>query len=125
MLQKIVLIMAAGSVGTLARYSLAGWAQRMAGAGFPWGTFVVNMVGCFTVGLLWALFERRWAIPAETRTIVLVGFMGAFTTFSSYILESGLMLRTADWTGAVVYIGLQNFIGIAALMAGLAVANVF
>lgn len=122
MLNKILLLMTAGAVGTLARYALAGLVQRSLGVWLPWGTLAVNVVGCFAAGLLWTLFERRWAIPAEARTIVLVGFMGAFTTFSAYILESGLMLRAADWNGAILYIFLQNAVGLVALWGGLTVA---
>lgn len=58
MLQKILLIMLAGSAGTLARYSLASWVQRLTGGSFPLGTLAVNVIGCFTAGFLWTLFEE-------------------------------------------------------------------
>ena len=69
-------------------------------------------------GLLWTLFQNRWPVSGETRTIVLVGFMGAFTTFSAYILETGEMLRSAEWIYAIGNMVLQNGLGIAALIAG-------
>src|SRR3990172_253106 len=82
MIHKLALLALAGSLGTLARYGLAGLVHRYDGASFPWGTLAVNVTGCFLVGLLAALFESRWPVTGETRVILLVGFMGAFTTFS-------------------------------------------
>lgn len=122
-MQKIVLLMIAGSVGTLARYGLAGAVHRYAGASFPWGTLAVNLTGCFLAGLLWALFESRWPVHAETRTIVLVGFMGAFTTFSAFILETGELMRSAQWLYAAANLGLQNGLGCVALFLGMALGR--
>ena len=81
MVQKLLWLSLAGAVGTLARYSLAGVVHRISGVSFPWGTLTVNIFGCFVAGVLWALFENRWPLSGETRVLVLVGFMGAFTTF--------------------------------------------
>lgn len=118
MLQKLVWLALAGSLGTLCRFGLAGFVHRVNGVSFPWGTFTVNMVGCFAAGLLWALFQNRWPVSGETRTIVLVGFMGAFTTFSAYILETGEMMRATEWVYAIGNMVLQNGLGLVALMAG-------
>lgn len=124
MFHKIFFLLLAGAVGTGARYGLSGLVQRNSSSiWLPWSTLAVNISGCFVAGLLWTLFEERWPIPSEVRTVVLVGFMGAFTTFSSYILESCLMLRAADWFGASVYMLLQNVVGIAALLGGMFVAR--
>jgi len=117
-LQKLLLLSVAGALGTLARYELAGLVQRLAGASFPLGTFVVNVAGCFVAGLLWALFEARWAVTGETRIIVLVGFMGAFTTFSAFILETTELLRASQWFYAGLNLILQNALGISALFLG-------
>lgn len=124
MFQKIFFLLLAGAVGTGARYGLSGLVQRNSSTVWlPWSTLAVNISGCFVAGLLWTLFEERWPIPPEVRTVVLVGFMGAFTTFSSYILESCLMLRAADWLGASVYMLLQNVVGIVALLSGMFAAR--
>lgn len=123
MLQKLVLLAAAGAVGTLARYGLAGFIQRIDGVAFPWGTATVNTIGCFLAGLLWALFENRWPVSAETRTIILVGFMGAFTTFSAFILESGELIRSSQWLYAASNVVLQNGLGFVALFVGTAVGR--
>src|SRR5690349_844226 len=93
-MKRLLLLGATGAVGTLARYWLSGIVQRIAGAGFPWGTLVVNGLGCFVFGFVWTLAEDRLLIGGQTRLILLVGFMGAFTTFSTYIFETQQMLVT-------------------------------
>ncbi len=120
MIMKIALLALAGALGTLSRYGLAGLVQRLAGPYFPWGTLAVNILGCFIVGVLWTLFRHRLPVAAETRVIVLVGFMGAFTTFSAYILETGELMRDHEWIYAFANFSLQNGLGLAALMVGMA-----
>ena len=123
MLQKLALLALAGAMGTLARYGLAGFVQRISGVSFPWGTVVVNICGCFLAGLLWSLFENRMTVSGETRTIVLVGFMGAFTTFSTLILETNDLLRSTEWLHAVANLTIQNGIGLLALFIGIALGR--
>ncbi len=123
MLQKLILIALAGGLGTLARYGLAGLVQRWAGAGFPWGTVAVNAIGCFLFGIIWALGSGRLALSPEVRVIVLVGFMGAFTTFSTYVSETGQMLANSQWLLAGGNIMLQNVVGLALFFAGLAMVR--
>ena len=120
MLSKLALLALAGALGTLSRYGLAGLVQRLAGPYFPWGTLAVNVIGCFLAGMLWALFRHRLPVTPETRTVILVGFMGAFTTFSAYILETGELMRAHEWAYAMAYFSLQNGVGIAALLVGMA-----
>jgi len=117
---KILLIAMAGAVGTLARYWIGGLVQRSAGSGFPWGTFAVNMAGCFLFGLVWSLAEERMVISAEARVVVLVGFMGALTTFSSFIFETGTLMRDSQWALAFGNIALENITGLVLLFLGFA-----
>ena len=123
MLQKLLLLAIAGALGTLARYGLSGLVHRSTSALFPWGTLAVNILGCFLAGMLWTLFESRWPVTSQTRTIVLVGFMGAFTTFSAYILETGAMVQSSQWQPALCNLALQNGLGFAALYAGAVLAR--
>jgi len=120
---RIVWIALGGAVGTVARYTLAGLVQRLAGDGFPWGTFAVNFCGCFLFGLCWAVAEHRVTISPEIRLTVLVGFMGAFTTFSTYAFETSGMLRESQWWTAAGNVAGQNLLGVAALFVGLAVGR--
>lgn len=123
MIQKLVWLALAGAVGTVARYGLTGLVHRINGISFPWGTVAVNLVGCLLAGFIWTLFANRWPLSGETRTLVLVGFMGAFTTFSALIFETGELLRDAEWTYAVVNLTLQNGLGLIALFAGAALGR--
>ena len=123
MIQKFIWLAVAGAAGTLTRYTLAGLVHRIDGASFPWGTLAVNATGCFLAGLLWALFETRWAVSGETRVIILVGFMGAFTTFSAYILETGELVRASEWAYALANVSLQNTLGFLALLVGMAIGQ--
>ncbi len=123
MIQKLAWLALAGALGTLARYALAGFVHRINGVSFPWGTVTVNLTGCFLAGLLWALFENRWLVSGETRTLVLVGFMGAFTTFSTLILETGQLLVSGEWIYAAANIAIQNGLGLVAWVAGTALGR--
>jgi CrcB protein len=123
MIQKICLLALAGAVGTLARYGLSGFVHRINGVSFPWGTITVNLTGCLLAGLLWTLFENRWPISGEMRMIVLVGFMGAFTTFSAMILETGELVRSAEWIYALANLTIQNVIGFIALFVGVVIGR--
>lgn len=113
----------AGVLGTLARYWLGGFVQRAYGGVFPWGTYAVNMAGCFLFGVVWTMAEERLLISGEARTIILIGFMGAFTTFSSFIFETDRLLKDSQWALAAGNIALQNVSGIAFLMLGIALSR--
>jgi fluoride exporter len=118
MVQKVLLLAAAGALGTLARYGLSGIVQRFTGAGFPWGTLAVNVLGCLLAGCFWGFAEQRISLSAQARVVVLIGFMGAFTTFSAFVLETNEMLRDGEWLRAAGNITLQNTVGFVALIIG-------
>ncbi len=119
-MQKIILIAAAGAAGTLARYFLGGLVQRLYGGSFPWGTFAVNISGTFLFGFIWSLAEERLVISGEARAVILVGFMGAFTTFSTFMFETGELMRDSEFALAFGNLALQNVVGIIFLILGLA-----
>ena len=124
MAQKLLWLAFAGSLGTVSRYLLAGLVQRITGDSFPWGTLAVNGFGCLIFGIIWALASERFAIGAEARTILLIGFLGAFTTFSSAIAEFSQMAVDAEWVRAVVYFMGGNAVGIGAFFAGSAIGRI-
>ncbi|MEW6579252.1 MAG: fluoride efflux transporter CrcB [Chloroflexota bacterium] len=123
MLQKMVLIALAGAVGTLARYGLSGLIQRVSGGDLPLGTLVVNILGCFLFGLVWALAEDRLLLEEQTRMVLLGGFMGAFTTFSTFVFDTGAMVREAQWLLATGNVLVQTGVGLAALYGGIVVGR--
>jgi len=118
---KLCLIALAGGIGTLARYGLAGVAQRAFSGEFPAGTLAVNLFGCLLAGLVWALAESRLNFGGDMRAYVFVGFMGAFTTFSTYILETSELLRNGQWLLAGTNLVVHTFAGIALFAVGLSV----
>jgi CrcB protein len=120
---RLLLLAAAGAAGALCRYGLAGLVQSGLGARFPWGTLGVNLLGCFAAGALFALFEARYALSGEARVILFIGFLGAFTTFSGYMLETTELARDAQWLAVATNMVLQNGLGAMALYAGLVVAR--
>ena len=112
-----------GGCGTLSKILLIALVHRLVPWPFPWGTLAVNLLGSFLFGLVFALAQERTMISAETRIIVLTGFMGAFTTFSTFMFETGELLRDSQWALAAGNLLLQNVVGLAAVFAGWALAR--
>ena len=123
--QRLTWLAVAGAVGTLARYGLSGMVQRLQPTLFPWGTFAVNGLGCLLFGIIWALAEERMIISGQTRLILLVGFMGAFTTFSTFAFETSQMLDDSQWLFAAANLLVQNVLGIALVLLGIAMGRLF
>lgn len=122
-MSNIILIIIAGGLGALARYGLSILVQSISSRPFPWGTMVVNVLGCFVFGVLWSFLEGRLSISAETRAIILVGFMGSFTTFSTYMFETSQLLKESQWLSVIGNVAGQNIVGIAVLFLGLAIGR--
>jgi CrcB protein len=98
-----VLSLAAGSLaGGFARYWFGGYIYRFAGTSFPYGTFAVNMTGCFLIGLLDALAMDRFVLGPNGRLLLMTGFCGAFTTFSTLILETSNLMKGGDFVRALL-----------------------
>jgi len=100
-------IAAGGALGALARYGLSGLVHAWAGSRLPWGTLAVNLIGCFALGLLMELSRQTGWVPAEFRLVAGVGFLGAFTTFSTFGVETLLALEGGDWLGAAWNVALN------------------
>ncbi|SKA80277.1 CrcB protein [Paucidesulfovibrio gracilis DSM 16080] len=122
-MNKIFVLALGGAAGTLSRYWLSGIAQRFFGASFPMGTFAVNMLGSLCFGLLWGLFENRVGFSPELRLLLLTGFMGAFTTFSTYMFESGALLRHGQYLSLLLNVGGQSLLGLTLVLLGMALGR--
>ena len=120
---KIVLLMLAGGTGTVARYFLSSAVQRLTTSPFPWGTLGVNVLGSLVFGAIWAVTETRVDLSDQLRLLLLVGFMGGFTTFSSFAFETTQLMDNSGWLIAAGNIALQNALGIAAVLGGIALGR--
>jgi CrcB protein len=107
----------AGFFGSIARYVVSGAASRV-DESFPWGTFVVNITGSFLLGFLVASFAHRYVVHADLRIAVTVGFLGAYTTFSTLALESFEFAETKAWGWAIANVVLSLIAGLGAVWLG-------
>ena len=121
---KLLLIGLAGFIGTLSRYWLPGVVARRYGETFPMGTLVVNLVGCFLVGLLFYLLQERFLVNQTVRTVILIGFLGGFTTFSSFGLQTFTLLQDGEFGLAALNILGANLIGLVLVWAGYTLARI-
>ena len=122
-MQKTIFIGLAGLVGTLLRYWLSGVVARQYGETFPWGTIVVNLVGCFLAGFVFYMTEERLLVNPVLRTAILIGLLGGFTTFSSYGLQTFTLLRDGELGLATLNLAVSNFVGLLMVWAGYVTAK--
>lgn len=118
----IALVALGSALGGVARYVASGWIQGHGGTGFPAGTLAVNVTGCLLLGFL-----TRWLVgvpgSAPWRTLLAIGFCGAFTTFSTFSFELVQLLRDREWPAASAYLAGSVVFGVGALLLGFAAAD--
>lgn len=119
----LLLIGIGGFAGAIARYVVDGAVAERTGGAYPWGTFAVNASGAFALGLLFALSADRAILPAEIRGPILIGFIGAFTTFSTFMFESWRLAETGEIGAALANLIGSTVVGIVAVAVGLAVGR--
>lgn len=119
---QLVAIGVGGAIGAVLRFVISGIAYNLLGQNFPWGTLVVNMIGCFLIGLFAQLFEEI-AISPNLRVLVLVGGLGAFTTFSTYALENVNLLKDGQFGTAFLDVILSTVLGVVFVFLGMVLAN--
>jgi CrcB protein len=120
---RLALIAIFGAAGTLARYGLQGVVQIRAGSTFPYGTLLVNLTGCFLLGLIGQFTLNRMVISPDWRVAIAVGFFGGYTTFSSFGWETAKMLEEGEWTWATTYVAASVIVGLLLTVAGIRLAN--
>jgi len=116
---KILAIASGGAIGAMLRYAVASGTHALFGRGFPYGTLVVNVVGCLGMGFLYILLLERLSLGPEWRAALQVGLLGAFTTFSTFSMETLLLLESGETQKAVINIILSVFLCLAATWAGM------
>ncbi|MFN8590739.1 MAG: fluoride efflux transporter CrcB [Thermomicrobiales bacterium] len=112
-----------GAAGAASRYGVSQWAGNRFGWSFPWGTLTVNLVGSLIIGLLMAVLAARQADPAY-RLLLVTGFLGGFTTFSSFSFEALALLEARRWESALLYVGGSLLFGLVACGIGLGLGRI-
>jgi CrcB protein len=119
----LVLVGVGGFLGAVSRYLVDGWVSNLSGASFPFGTLVVNVSGAFVLGVLFALSIERAVVPPAIRAPVLIGFIGAYTTFSTLTLETWRLVEDGSLAAAFGNLAGSMLLGMVAVVAGLALGR--
>lgn len=121
MIKNLLLIAIGGGVGSMARYLCQKWFNQNYPHPFPWGTFVVNLLGCFLIGILYEASEKSSVLSPQTRLLLITGFCGGYTTFSTFAFENMNLLRGGDTIYFLLYTVGSVVLGIAAVFGGIAI----
>jgi CrcB protein len=117
----LLVVAVGGALGAVSRYAVSGWVQQAAGGFFPWGTMVVNVLGSLLIGFVLVWLQATVA-SAEMRQLVAIGFLGSFTTFSTFSYEALALARDGEWWRAGGYTLGSVALGLAAVGVGAALA---
>jgi fluoride exporter len=120
---KWVSLIVGSCAGGVARYALSGIIHRLGGATFPYGTLVVNVSGCFLIGFLAALSEEKFSLGPNARLLLMVGFCGAFTTFSAFMLETANLIKGGESLHALTNVVVSVAIGFLVFKLGVMLAE--
>lgn len=120
---RLLFLLLAGGLGVVSRFLLSAWLNESAWCGKPWGILICNLLGCFLFGFLTAFFTR-WTSP-ELKLVILTGFLGAFTTFSSFMFDTVELLEQSRYAAALLNLLFHNGLGIVMVMAGLMLGKCF
>ena len=123
MLKQLIMIAAGGAVGSLMRFALSTGVHRVAGRDFPYGTLSVNVFGSLLMGMLYIVLIERASVGAEWRALLLVGFLGAFTTFSTFSIETLNLLENGELIKAGTNVFLSVFLCVLAAWSGVMVGR--
>lgn len=118
MVKSILIVGLGGFIGTVARFLISRYFQENVASVFPWGTFVVNIIGCLLIGLIYGISEKSEFINPEVRLFLTVGICGGFTTFSTLSNDAFLLLRQQEWIRFAFYTSFSFFLGLLAVYAG-------
>ena len=123
MIKNLLLVGLGGGIGSIARYLCQKWFSESYPHPFPWGTFLVNLCGCFLIGVFYAATEKTSVLSPPTRLLLITGFCGGFTTFSTFAFENMSLLRSGDILYFSVYIVASVVLGIAGVFGGIAITK--
>ena len=123
-MEKLLLVMVGGSLGAASRYGISLLTVKMWGPRFPWGTLTVNLMGCFLIGLLFGLSDRVRLLTPDMRLLLITGFLGALTTFSTFSMETVSAGRAGMMGQPLMNILVNNLGGLALTFLGLWIGSV-
>lgn len=118
------LVFVGGGIGSVFRYLLAGWIYKIIGTDFPYGTLVVNVIGCFVIGFFMTMAEDRFLISPSFRIFFAVGLLGGFTTFSTFNFETLELLKDGAFAMGLLNIGASIMLGLAAAWIGALIGRI-
>lgn len=121
MIKNLLLVGVGGGLGSIARYLCQKWFNENYPHPFPWGTFTVNLAGCFLIGIIYAASEKSTVVSPQARLFLITGFCGGFTTFSTFAFENMNLIRSGDSIYFLIYTIASVVLGIAAVFGGIAV----
>jgi CrcB protein len=125
-LKGLIGVMAGGALGAAARFALGGWVQRKTGAVFPWGTMVINLTGCLLLGIYMGLqLGGRFSLPPPLTRFFAIGFVGAYTTFSTFAVETVVLIEERSLLFALGNVGASVLVGLAAAALGILLGRQF
>ncbi len=122
-MQKYLLIAIGGALGSVTRYLVGSAVFNRMGTRFPYGTFVINLTACLIIGFFLAAAGRRAEVNPALRFLIPIGFVGAYSTFSTFEWETFVHLRTGDFLVAALYVSLSILLGLLAVWLGVVLAR--
>lgn len=125
MVRSLVIIGFGGFIGTIARFLISRYFQLNFATLFPWGTFIVNILGCLLIGIIYGISEKGNLLSGEARLFLTVGICGGFTTFSTFSDDAFLLVRQQEWLRFALYASLSFFLGLVAVYVGRLFTNFF
>jgi len=118
MVKSILVVGFGGFIGTVARFLISRYFQLNFTSVSPWGTFIINIVGCFLIGVIYGISEKGDFLSPEVRLFLTVGISGGFTTFSTFSNDAFLLVRQQEWLRFAFYTSFSFFLGLLAVYAG-------
>lgn len=118
-IKNLFIVFVGSGIGGSLRYAVQYWMGTKSLGNFPAGTFMVNIIGCFLIGIIYSIASKEQWLSLELRMALATGFCGGFTTFSAFALENVTLLRNGNYISFSLYLGMSILFGIAAVIAGI------